>query len=143
MIKFWNKVMVGGPDDCWPWIGARDGGGYGMLRMNKKYYKANRFSYMNFVGTIPMHHDICHSCDNPPCVNPRHLFAGTKKQNMQDCIAKGRFSKPPQKKSKFTDADAAEIAGVYFSCGSLNEAAALYGVSRATVWRLSKRAALR
>ncbi len=71
---------------CILWKGARDRDGYGQLD-NKK---APRVSYELLVGPIPDGMLICHTCDNPPCINPAHLFPGTQKRNSADMVAKGR-----------------------------------------------------
>ena len=90
--RFWAKVGVRGLDDCWEWTASRDGHGYGKLARchGCSPYKAHRLSYEMFVGEIPAGLEVLHSCDNPPCVNPRHLFLGTQQDNMDDMVKKGR-----------------------------------------------------
>ena len=88
IAKFMSKVHVS-ESGCWNWTGANKGNGYGHTRQGP----AHRRAYQLFVGAIPKGHDVCHKCDNRPCVNPDHLFTGTRKQNMQDCVAKGRIAK--------------------------------------------------
>lgn len=82
---------------CWGWSGARDINGYGRLsnRLGRSGSpeRANRVSYEMFFGVIPAGMSVCHKCDNPECTNPKHLFLGTHKENMQDCGRKGRVSK--------------------------------------------------
>jgi hypothetical protein len=79
---------------CWEWTGALNNKGYGKLCVNGKQIFAHRASYALHVGPIPPGSVICHLCDNPRCVNPDHLFAGTMLDNTRDMIAKGRAVHP-------------------------------------------------
>jgi hypothetical protein len=92
--RFWSKVTVGDPAECWEWTGMKIHHGYGMFRKTT----AHRFSYQQHYGPIAPGLVICHKCDNPPCVNPAHLFAGTQRENMRDCSKKGRIRNPQFKK---------------------------------------------
>jgi hypothetical protein len=83
-------------DTCWIWTGGLNEYGYGMVNIGRKrHYRAHRLSYELFRGPIPKGAIICHSCDNPPCVNPDHLWAGSHKDNLADMSAKGRAHKGP------------------------------------------------
>ena|SRR5215831_13767317 len=78
-------------DDCWPWPGGETGKGYGQFRVgNTKKIGVHVAAFLVFKGSIPAGHDVCHSCDNPSCWNPAHLWLGTRQRNMQDAVAKGR-----------------------------------------------------
>lgn len=83
-------------EGCWAWSGCTDNRGYGTLsnRKGKNFSpeKAHRVSYEFYKGNIPDGMSICHSCDNPECTNPDHLWVGTHKENMQDCGRKGRVN---------------------------------------------------
>lgn len=78
---------------CFEWTRSLNRG-YGMLSISGKNKYAHRMSYMLFIGPIPDGMDVCHHCDNPPCINPAHLFLGTAKDNAQDARRKGRTTKP-------------------------------------------------
>lgn len=88
MYRFWNKVDTSG--DCWEWTAYRNKGGYGKFKLSGKAETAHRLAYMFYYGTFEEDMCILHKCDNPPCVNPYHLFLGTRADNVQDMIAKGR-----------------------------------------------------
>ena len=88
--RFWSKVKVLGIDDCWEWQGASDGRGYGHFSFKHRADKAPRIAWFLFSGTYPGKLDVLHKCDNPPCVNPNHLFLGTAKDNAIDMVKKGR-----------------------------------------------------
>lgn len=77
-------------DRCWVWQGASKGNGYGNVRLGDKNITAHRYAYALFVGDVPDDMDVCHTCDNRFCVNPDHLFLGSRKDNMSDCKEKGR-----------------------------------------------------
>lgn len=76
--------------DCWIWSRGKTTGGYGSLRRENRHVLAHRLSYQTFNGKIPDGYHILHKCDNPSCVNPDHLFAGTNQDNILDSVNKGR-----------------------------------------------------
>jgi hypothetical protein len=91
--RFWEKVDRRGPDECWPWIGARNSSGYGSFASNHPDCGtgAHRFSYvLAHPGESIGGRDCLHSCDNPPCVNPAHLGLGTRAENMAEMAARAR-----------------------------------------------------
>lgn len=92
--RFWSKVDKRGPDECWPWMGTRLRPGYGVMQVSGKRVRATRVSWSLHNGApFPQDRIACHSCDNPNCVNPAHIWAGTHSENTRDMIAKGRHPK--------------------------------------------------
>lgn len=81
--RFWARVARDG-DGCWEWLASRSAHGYGYFYYQSKVYKAHRLSYTLENGSIPEGLSVLHRCDNPPCVNPKHLYAGTQTDNMRD-----------------------------------------------------------
>jgi hypothetical protein len=82
----------GGVDACWPWLGHINDQGYAIISIAKKSYRVSRLVWSIHNGKpFPGDKNACHSCDNPPCVNPTHIFPGTQLENIRDAIAKKRF----------------------------------------------------
>jgi hypothetical protein len=102
--RFWNNVnVVDGRDSCWEWQGSKVTGTanrtiapkvYGRFYFSDKLAMAHRVSYLLAHDSIPKGKEICHTCDNGLCVRPGHLFAATHRENMLDCVRKGRNTKP-------------------------------------------------
>lgn len=87
--RFTEKYEIDLETGCWLWNAASHNLGYGILRINRKNVRANRLSYKLYIGNIPQGMFVCHKCDIPACVNPKHLFLGTQKDNAQDRVLKG------------------------------------------------------
>lgn len=91
--KFWPKVEKAEPDGCWEWKANRDRGGYGRMTVAgtpRKIDSAHRVAWQLTNGPIPDGLWVLHRCDNRGCVNPAHLFLGTRTDNVRDMMAKGR-----------------------------------------------------
>jgi hypothetical protein len=153
--RFWQRVRVLDPDDCWEWQGGTDGQGYGTFWFEGRSIKAHRAAYYygrGYRGWVPAGGlKVCHHCDNPPCCNPAHLFLGTQADNLADMRKKGRQRGPRGDRSataKLTPAQVADIRATYARRGrpgrkqaddpspSLAEYARLYGVTKGTIYRI-------
>lgn len=130
--RFWAKVDKRGPDECWSWLGASNAG-YGLISDGTgKHLRATRASIIIHYGSFDNSLVVCHKCDNPPCVNPDHLFLGTLKNNMQDMHSKNRGY------AKLTIQQREEIARRYVRGtphvpGNSRELAEEYGVSTSRI----------
>jgi hypothetical protein len=137
--RFWSKVdNSAGPDGCWLWTANRAVRGYGRIGWGgHRVVLAHRVSYELATGEAPGRMCVLHSCDNPPCVNPAHLFLGTQADNMRDKAEKGRARPGSQNpNAKITEADVLEIRRLRAEGVPGNEVAERFGLKRATVYSI-------
>ena len=136
MPRFWSKVDVGGPDECWLWRAATNQNGYGVFHDDDNHgHPAHRVAWILTKGD-PGDKFACHICDNPPCCNPGHLFLGTAKANSDDMWAKGRARRALGEKhgsSKLTAEDARQIRVARRLGISGRWLALLFGVKETTI----------
>jgi len=99
---FWSHIAVGKPDECWPWIKSTVRG-YGHFRQKRRDVYAHRRAYeLTHQTTLTSDIVVCHSCDNPACCNPAHLWIGKQSDNLRDCRVKGRHRGPsPEKRATY------------------------------------------
>lgn len=128
--RFWAKVdKFTNPEGCWIWTAGKTEQGYGRI----DNIRAHRLAWEIANGPIPIGFEICHHCDNSSCVNPAHLFCGTRSDNINDCVSKGRFNRPlgeNHPKAKLTSSQVLEIREAPYSQRKI---ARLFGVSRAVI----------
>lgn len=139
IARFWSYVDKRGPDECWPWHGARSSCGYGNFKLlDRKNTPSSRLAYYLSSGHWPGELLVCHACDNPPCCNPAHLFLGTTRDNAADMMAKGRWRGGNNKRTnnpqaRLTEEDVAEIRRS-IAFGQTNVSiAARYGVTHSLI----------
>lgn len=136
---FWSKVAITADDNqCWLWLAGRNNKGYGNAYWDGKAQKAHRMAWMFPNYVIPSEMKICHSCDNPQCVNPRHLFLGTQQENVDDMRQKGRENKAKGELAhthKLTGGQVKEIRMRYALGGiTQKQLAREYGIAKQNIW---------
>ena len=82
--RFWNNVNISDKDSCWDWKAGRSGTGYGCCYCGSSERKAHRVSWIYTNGPIPKDKLVLHKCDNRLCVNPNHLYLGSRSDNQRD-----------------------------------------------------------
>lgn len=142
--RFNSKYEVS-DNGCWLWTAASSGLAlnYGKFWLNGKYDKAHRASYILHKGDIPQGLWVLHKCDTPECVNPEHLFIGTRQDNVNDMISKGRGGQsknPPRgdkrKDSKLTQEDVLAIRKKCQLGESQSSVGKQYGITQTAVFKI-------
>lgn len=135
--RFWSRVRIGGPDECWIWARTTDRDGYGRFWAQKMDLRAHRISFWMHHGETPEGMCVCHRCDNPRCVNPAHLFLGSIVENRMDCVHKRRNTKgSAMHTAKLKEEDIPVIRDRKRSGARSVELAMEYGVSNSTIKRI-------
>ena len=113
VARFWSKVDKRGPDECWPWLGGHNGGGYAIFHLNRIGRPASRFMLRVVGRPVPPGVVTMHSCDNPGCVNPAHLRGAPQRDNILDMHEKGRapvYVRTPEVRAKQSESIRAALA---------------------------------
>lgn len=136
--RFWAKVDVRLPNECWLWIGAKNTSGYGTFKLRNRQRLAHRVSYWLAHNVEPGAARVCHSCDTPRCVNPAHLWLGTDADNNADKAAKGRAHGGKQDgasnpRAQLTEADVRSIVELFRTGKGNTPIGRQFNVSHATI----------
>lgn len=131
--RFWSKVDKSG--ECWTWTASTNPKGYGWFGYGGKLQLAHRVSWQLAYGPIIGELNVLHSCDNPPCVRPDHLFLGTNGDNNADRHAKGRSAGPRGEKNGATRLTANDVAYIRSLRGQVKQKdlAMYYGMTQAGI----------
>ena len=134
-----HKFVVINPTGCWDWKGCcPKNPGYGQFRSYGKIYRAHIASWLIFKGEIPAGRFVCHTCDNPRCSNPEHLFLGSNLENIQDMLSKGRHpymakERDKNHKTKIFTKDFHEIMQLYKNGYTQSQIAKKFGVAQISI----------
>ena len=132
--RFWSKVDRRGPDECWPWIGSTNQQGYGQIRDGTARLASRVAWEMHTGASVPEDLFVLHRCDNPPCVNPAHLFLGTLADNNRDMREKGRGCRGEKAPTaKLTEADVRNIRAQVSRGEDQGRLASAFSVSQSTI----------
>ena len=144
---FWRHVKPTNADDCWEWLSYKNPSGYGQTKIggrNGKHILAHRLSWVVHFGEIPNDLHVCHKCDNPSCVNPKHLFLGTNLDNIKDRMAKGRskatwkgVARENHPSCKVSDAQIFEMVALRKSGKSISTIAPMFGITKRHISKLT------
>ena len=135
-----KKLMNVKESGCIEWMGHKNALGYGVLGASKTKIYIHRLMWSLFRGRITKNLCICHKCDNPPCINPDHLFIGTHKDNMADMNRKGRsrrYKFPPR--IKYSDSLVKKMRKDYDNGMAIKEIIRKYGIKYTQAYRIVKR----
>ena len=138
--RFWSKVNKS--TGCWNWTAAKSKKGYGRFKLNGKLESPHVISYQLFYNEETKGKDVCHKCDNPSCVNPRHLFLGSRSDNMMDCSNKNRLYISQLKginhpSSKLTEEDVLKIKELIPN-HTLKEIGQMFNVKHQTISKIKQ-----
>jgi hypothetical protein len=142
--RFEEKIAYCPMSGCWLWTASVDMYGYGRIRVDGKSRKASRVSWELHRGPIPGDLHVCHHCDTPSCVNPDHLFLGTRSDNQRDCEIKGRRTHArgeQSNKAKMTATKVLEARARSAAGEKTRQLARAYGISQPSMKAILRRKA--
>ena len=136
-IRFWDKVEK--TDTCWNWNASLDRWGYGRLKVCGKFKGAHRVSYTLHYGDDPKGKMVLHDCDNPKCVNPKHLRLGTAQDNMDD-MKKRKRHKVAKENVKMTVDQVRDLRRLWMFKGwTYDKLGKKFGISHTQAWKIATR----
>ena len=127
------------PNGCVHFVGHRNRDGYGRMSYKRKFQFAHRLSFICHIGEIPVGLHVLHRCDNPPCINPEHLFLGTHADNMADRTRKGRGADRRGVNNVLVKLTENQVIEIRASTKRQRELAVEYGVSLIQISRIRLR----
>lgn len=142
--SWWLSRSTTLPNGCWRWDGAQKGNGYGNVRIGQTNTTAHRLVMLQITQRDLMGLDVCHTCDYRLCVNPDHLFVGTRADNMRDAVSKGRQAKGsmlPQ--TKISDSDREVILERAQSGELYKRIARSYNVTKSLIGHIARQHGIR
>ena len=134
-----QKIDQSNATGCHVWIGARNQKGYGRLAWNGKNHHAHRVIFQLLYGPIPVGMHFLHRCDNPSCVNQKHLYAGTNADNVRDRCARSKHVMPRGEDHSCAKLTERDVRIILAAKKSRQELAAKYGVTRETIKAIQNR----
>ena len=139
--RFESKFTRGTDDECWNWQGTKSKNRYGYIGVtgDRVPKLVHRIAYELYIGEIPEGMCVLHHCDNPSCVNPRHLFLGTLSDNTKDCVEKGRWNRPVGEKHYKALLTVKDVLDIRSSTLSVKELAQRYNVKLNTIYHVRDR----
>lgn len=135
--RFWSKAKIDA--DCWLWIAAKNSKGYGKFLLNRVDTGAHRVAWLLTYGSIPPGKHVLHTCDTPACVNPKHLYIGTNRDNVNDRTERGRGATGTKPATcKLSEAQVLTIRNELVNGATYSVLARKYGVSPPTIQNIAK-----
>ena len=144
ILRFWSKVHIGKPDECWEWQAGENSDGYGAVWVEEPAgfnYRAHRVAWTIVYGPIPPGMNVLHRCDVRACQNPRHLFMGSLADNNHDRDQKNRTARGErQGNAKLSKQDVCDIRRRY-AAGNIRQCALAreYGITPGAIWLIVHR----
>jgi HNH endonuclease len=140
--RYWPKVEVREPDECWPWLGNKHDG-YGVLGARGEWYTSNRVTWLLINGPIPDGLWVLHTCDNRACVNPAHLYLGTNKENVADRERRHRRIAARGEAHGHCKLTSAQVLEIREALDSERAIGLRFGISKGHVHKIKKKLAWR